>query len=254
MKADPGRGACGVVGSRRVAVGSRALFDRLGWPVPAALAAETAAPPDAAGVVSFVGWDGAVRGAIVTRDHPRPGWDATIDRLRRRGRVVLLTGAAGAEAYGARCDEVFAGVPPEAKAAVVRRLRARGRVAMVGDGSNDAPALAEADLAIAFGAPAALAAQAAAIVVTGERIDRVADALDLVDAARRRVRQNLAWALSYNAIAVPLAAIGLLNPLWAALAMTASSLLVVCNATRPLPGRSGEAAGGADRKRRTACA
>ena len=231
-RADPGRGALGVVGGRHAAVGSQALFERLGWPVPAALAAEAAA--DAAGVESFVGWDGEVRGAIVTRDQPRPGWDVAVERLRERARVVLLTGTARAEGYGARVDEVFTGVPPEAKAAVIRRLRAHGRVAMVGDGSNDAPALAEADLAVAFGSPTALAAQAAAIVVAGERIERVADALDLVAAARRRVSQNLAWALSYNAIAVPLAMSGLLNPLWAALAMTASSLLVVWNATRPL--------------------
>lgn len=230
-----GRGACGTVGNRRVAVGSQALFDALAWPVPGALAAQLAATAADAGVVSYVGWDGVVRGGIVTRDQPRPRWESVVERLRRRRSAVLLTGAASAEAYAARFDEAFAGVPPEAKAAVVRQLRRRGRVAMVGDGSNDAPALAEADLPIAFGTPTALAAQAAAIVVAGDRLDRVADALDIVDAARHRVRQNLVWALSYNAIAVPLAMSGLLNPLAAALAMVVSSLIVVWNATRPLP-------------------
>lgn len=254
VQSAPGRGACAMVGARHAAVGSAALFERLGWPVPAALAAEVALPREGAGVVSYVGWDGAVHGAIVTRDEPRPGWEATVDALRSRGRVVLLTGAASAEGYGPRFDETYTGVPPEAKAAVVRHLRKRGRVAMVGDGSNDAAALAEADLAVAFGAPTALAAQAAAIVVTGERIERIADALDLVDAARRRIRHNLAWALSYNAIALPLAMTGLLNPLWAALAMTASSLLVVWNATRPLLSADGEAMGGAGSTRSTAVA
>jgi Cu2+-exporting ATPase len=258
VTAHPGHGACGMVGSRRAAVGSRALFDRLAWSVPAALAAQVAAqqaaPAGPAGVVSYVGWDGVVRGAIVTRDQPRPRWESVVDRLRRRGRVVLLTGAAGAEAYASRFDDVFTGVPPEAKAAVIRRLRTRGRVAMIGDGSNDAPALAEADLAIAFGAPTPLAAQAAAIVVAGDRLDRVADALDIVDATRRRVSQNLVWALSYNAVAVPLAMTGLLNPLWAALAMTASSLLVVWNATRALPRLPASAEDDADSLQRNAWA
>lgn len=249
VSAEPGRGVSGLVGGRRAAVGSRALFDVLGWTVPEALgalpasgAASQAEATESAGIVSFVGWDGVVRGAIVTRDQPRPRWESVVQRLRRRGRVVLLTGAAGAEGYAHAFDDVFSGVPPEAKAAVVRQLRRRGRVAMVGDGSNDAPALAEADLSIAFGAPTPLAVQAAAIVIAGQRLEIVADALDIVDAARRRVGANLAWALSYNAIAVPLAMTGLLNPLGAALAMTASSVLVVWNATRPL-GVPGDKAG-----------
>ena len=229
----PGRGGCGSVGRRRVAVGSQALFDGLRWPVPAALAA-AAARADSAGVVSYVGWDGTVQGAIVTEDRPRPQWESVVKQLRERGALCLLTGAASAGDYALLADEVFAGVPPEAKAAVVRHLRTRGRVAMIGDGSNDAPALAQADVAIAFGAPTALAAQAAAIVITGDRLERVVDALEIVDTTRKRIRQNLGWALSYNALAVPLAMIGQINPLWAALAMTASSLLVVWNATRPI--------------------
>ena len=187
-----------------------------------------------AAVISWVGWDGCVHGAIVTRDQARPGWQDVVERLRRHGRVVLLTGAAQPGGYADGVDAVHAGVLPESKARIVRRLRADGRVLMIGDGSNDAPALAAADLGIAFGAPTALAAEAAGIVIPGHRLDRIFDAFDLIRVTRRRIRQNLGWALLYNAIAIPLAMTGLLNPLFAALAMSASSLLVVFNATRPI--------------------
>jgi Cu2+-exporting ATPase len=238
-----GRGACGSVGNRRVAVGSRALFERLGWLVPEAVEQRLAQLARGDSVVSYVGWDGIAHGAILTRDRPRPGWERVIERLRERGPVVMLTGAEHPNGYAGAFDEVFAGVPPEAKAAAVRRLQMRGRVAMVGDGSNDAAALAQADLGIAFGAPTALAAQGAALVVTGDRLERVLDAFALLAATRRRIRQNLGWALGYNAVALPLAMAGLINPLLAALAMAASSIVVVLNAARPLlrdPGAGSE--------------
>jgi Cu2+-exporting ATPase len=228
----PGRGAEAMVDGRRVAVGSHLLFAGLGWPVPAWLAQAAAARGTGSGVISFVGWDGEARAAIVTRDRRRPQWQQVLARLRRSSRVVLLTGAADPDIYADGADEVHAGVPPEAKAAIVRALKRRGSVAMVGDGSNDAPALAEADLGIAFGAPTALAAQAADVVLLGARLERVFDVFTLLAAARRRIRQNLAWALLYNATAIPLAAAGLLNPLVAAVAMSASSILVVLNSTR----------------------
>jgi Cu2+-exporting ATPase len=232
----PGRGALATVGGRRVAVGSRALFATLGWAIPQALADEMEQRRHGESVISYVGWDGRAEGAIVIRDRSRPDWERVAEQLRKHSRVVLLTGAEHPNGYREHVDEVHAGVPPEAKAAVIRRLKAQGRVAMIGDGSNDAPALAEADLGIAFGAPTALAAEAADIVIPGKRLERVLDAFELIAVTRRRIRQNLGWALAYNAVAIPLAMAGFLNPMFAAIAMSASSILVVLNAARPMLG------------------
>ncbi len=235
LEVHPGKGAVADVGTRRAAVGSKSLFAILGWEIPASLAAQAAATNPDDGVVSFVGWDGEVHGAIVTRDTSRPGWPQVVDRLRRHCRVVLITGAEHPSGYEERVDDVFSGVPPEGKAAIIRRLRRDGTVVMIGDGSNDAPALAAADLGIAFGAPTALAAEAADVIIPGDRLEQIFTALELIATVRHRVRQNLGWALMYNVIAIPLAVAGLLNPLLAALAMSSSSLLVVWNSSRSIP-------------------
>jgi len=230
----PGKGAVASVDGKQVAVGSKSLFAILGWivPEPLSVRATSATPED--GVVSYVGWDENIHGFIITQDQQRPEWKQVVKRLQENYHVVLLTGAEHPSGYEEHVNETYAGVPPEAKAAVIRQLKTDGTVIMIGDGSNDAPALAEADLGIAFGSPTALAVDAADVVISGDRLERIFDALDLIKTTRRRVRQNIGWALLYNAIAIPLAMTGFLNPLFAALAMSSSSLLVVWNSSRSI--------------------
>lgn len=235
LSSHPGKGAVAIVDKRKVAVGSRFLFATLGWTIPEALSQKAMEMSPADGVVSYVGWEGVAQGFIVTRDSDRTQWESVIRHLRKHCRVVLLTGAEQAGAYESSVDQVFAGIPPEGKAAVIRQLRKEGSVVMIGDGSNDAPALAEADLGIAFGAPTTLAAEAADVIIPGERLEQIFTAFNLIETMRSRVRQNLGWALLYNAIAIPLAITGVLNPLFAAVAMSSSSLLVVWNSTRAIP-------------------
>ncbi|PLX61749.1 heavy metal translocating P-type ATPase [Sedimenticola selenatireducens] len=229
----PGKGAEALVDGKRVVVGSQTLFRLLNWTIPDQLQAQVKGAP-AGGVVSYVGWAGMAIGAIVTGDQPRPGWKKFVAELRQQYRVVMLTGAERTDGYESAVDMHHAGVPPETKAVIVRQLREEGGVVMIGDGSNDGPALAAANLGIAFGVPTSLAADAADLIIPGDRLDRITIALDLLGSVRRRVHQNIGWALLYNAIAIPLALSGMLNPLFAALAMASSSILVVWNSSRSL--------------------
>ncbi|MDS0222924.1 heavy metal translocating P-type ATPase [Haloarcula sp. S1AR25-5A] len=236
----PGRGVSATVDGERVAVGSPALFDDLGLDVPTDLQKRCGRATENGRVPALVGWDGEARDVFVAGDRLRPHWESVVSTLAQDRDVVVITGdrpeAATPFERHDGVDEVFAGVPPEAKAEVVERLQSRGTVAMVGDGSNDAPALAAADVGIAMASGTSLAADAADAVVTTDDLRAVPDVFAVTAATRTRVRQNLAWAFCYNAVALPLALLGVLNPLFAALAMTASSLLVVGNSTRTLAG------------------
>ncbi|WP_435116499.1 heavy metal translocating P-type ATPase [Halolamina sp. C58] len=236
-EAHPGRGVSGRVGAGpQVTVGDESLFGDA--TIPDALRERYADAEGSGHLAAYVGWAGAVRGVLVAGDDPRPGWREAVERLSEDRRVVVLTGDEGAAADRFRevpgIDEVYAGLPPAGKTETVRRLRSEGTVAMVGDGSNDAPALAAADLGIAVASGTELAADAADAVLVGRDLAAVDRALDTLAATRRRVRENLAWAFCYNAVAVPAAALGVITPLVAAVAMAASSLLVVANTTRSL--------------------
>jgi Cu2+-exporting ATPase len=242
VQTHPGRGVSGVVDGRDALVGSADLFAGRDWTVPDDLRERAAAARDAGAVPALVGWDGAARGVVVAGDDPRPEWASVVDSLSAEHRVVVVTGDGDAAAarFAAHdgVSEVFSNTRPEAKVALVDRLRAdaAGGVVFVGDGSNDAPALAAADLGIALESGTPLAVDAADAVVTTDDLRTVETVFDVTRATRRRIRQNLGWALLYNVVAVPLAALGLLNPLFAAVAMATSSLLVVLNSRRRLVG------------------
>lgn len=230
------RGVEADVDGTRVLVGHPDWLHAEGWTVDEAYHQRAREAQANAQVPVAVGWDGAARGLLVVGDELRPDWHDVLNRLRRTDRqIVVLTGDSQAAADRLRAqgafDEVFAEVRPEAKTEIIRQLRTRGPIAMVGDGSNDAPALAEADLGIAFG-PTALAADSADVVVTDSELRRVPQVFALARQTRRRIRQNLGWAFLYNVIAIPLAVAGAINPLFAALAMATSSLLVVINSSR----------------------
>ncbi|QHS17465.1 cation-translocating P-type ATPase [haloarchaeon 3A1-DGR] len=224
-------------GGERVVVGTPDLVERECGPLPTALAERVDAATDDGALPIAVGWGGAARGVIVVTDRDRAGWTAALEAFADR-EVVVLTGDDGPRADRFRghpaVDEVFAGVPPDGKLEAVRGFVADGTTVMVGDGTNDAPALAAADLGIALGDGTARAVEAADVVITGDDLRTVETVFELAAGTRRRIRENVAWALCYNAVAIPLAVSGALNPFFAALAMAASSAIVVTNSTRPV--------------------
>jgi len=232
----PGEGVSGTVAGERIVVGTPGLVEHLAGPLSADLEdAVQAARADGDRPVA-VGRDDRAVAIAVVGDRERDHWTTVLDALAEK-RILLLTGDDESAAATFRdhpaVERVFAGVPPEGKVATIRRLRAEGPTAMVGDGTNDAPALSAADVGIAVGGTAHAADAADAVVVSGSLSD-VPAVFELASATRRRIRENVGWALGYNGVAIPLAAAGLLNPLAAALAMAASSLLVVTNSRRRL--------------------
>jgi P-type Cu+ transporter len=234
----PGLGARGTVEGREVLVGRERVFADRGVAIPADLAGACAQWERAGRTAVLAGWDGEARGAFAVLDTVKPSAAHAVAELRRLGlRPVLVTGdneaTARAVAAVAGIDEVIAGVLPEAKTALVTQLRAGGqRVAMVGDGVNDGPALAAADLGLAIGTGTDVAICAADMILLRDDLDAVPDAIRLARATLRTIRRNLAWASGYNFAAIPLAAAGFLDPLIAAAAMTLSSVFVVWNSLR----------------------
>jgi Cu+-exporting ATPase len=188
----------------------------------------------------WVGWDGAVHGFVVLGDTVRATSAEAVRRLRGLGlRPVLLTGdnpgaaRAVATEVGIEESDVHAQVMPADKAAVIAALQAQGRVvAMVGDGVNDAPALATADLGLAMGTGTDIAMHASDLTLVRGDLRLAADAIRLSRATLHTIKHNLFWAFAYNVAALPLAAAGLLNPTVAGAAMASSSLFVVTNSLR----------------------
>jgi Cu+-exporting ATPase len=225
FQALPGLGARGLVEGARVLVGR-----------PSLLEAEGVAVPAPGGIAVAVG--GVYAGSIEVADTVRASSAAAIDRLRALGlRPVLLTGdaasTAAAVAAAVGVEDVIAEVLPAGKVDVVRRLQAEGHlVAMVGDGVNDAAALAAADLGIAMGTGTDVAIEASALILVRADLTAAADAIVLSRATLATIKGNLFWAFAYNVAALPIAVAGLVTPMIAAAAMALSSLFVVTNSLR----------------------
>nr|WP_037041859.1 heavy metal translocating P-type ATPase [Pseudonocardia halophobica] len=249
FEALPGLGASGLVEHRQVLLGRARLLHEHGVPTQVDLDALRTRLEDEGATVVLVSWDGQVRGALAVTDKVRTSAGAAVAALRRLGlEPVMLTGdnartaAVVAETVGLDADVVVAEALPEDKVAHVRRLQADGRtVAVVGDGINDAAALATADLGIAIGRGTDAAIEAADVVLGRDDLLVVADAIELARRTHRTIRWNLVWAFGYNVAALPLAAAGLLSPLIAGAAMALSSVFVVSHSLqlrRFTPGRA----------------
>ncbi|MEV8106155.1 heavy metal translocating P-type ATPase [Streptomyces sp. NPDC088135] len=234
----PGLGVQGTVDGHRVLVGRPRLLADAGIGLPDALSGAVADAAAEGGTAVVVAWDGRARGVLTVADTIKDSSAEAVAELRALGlHPVLLTGdnraAADAVARAVGIDEVHAEVLPEEKVHVIERLRAEGRsVAMVGDGVNDAAALATADLGLAMGTGTDAAIEASDLTLVRGDLKVAADAIRLSRRTLATIRGNLFWAFGYNSAALPLAAFGLLNPMIAGAAMAFSSVFVVTNSLR----------------------
>ncbi|MGZ4399846.1 MAG: heavy metal translocating P-type ATPase [Gaiellaceae bacterium] len=233
-----GLGVEAVVDGHAVVVGRPALLAEWGLPLPAVLERGRRDVEERGGSVVAVGWDGEARGIVGLADRLKPSSAAAVAELVELGLTpVLLSGdnerTAATVASELGIERVLAGVLPEGKATEIERLQAAGEVvAMVGDGINDAPALAQADLGLAIGTGTDVAIEAADVTLVSGDLRAAADAIRLARRTLRTIKGNLFWAFAYNVAAIPLAIAGLLNPVVAAAAMAGSSLFVVSNSLR----------------------
>ena len=242
VEALPGQGLRGALvdinGTREVVIGNAGLMAARGITVTSEAKALAEAASDAGSTAVMVAVDGVAVGGLVVSDLIKDSAAGAVARLRAMGlRTILLTGdrqrAADVVGHEVGVDEVVAEVLPTDKAAVIQRLQASGRrVAMVGDGINDAAALATANLGLAVVSGTDVAMKSADIILVRRSLDVIPDAILLARRTLRTIRGNLIWAFAYNVAAVPLAAFGLLNPLIAGLAMSLSSVFVVTNSMR----------------------
>ncbi|MGX1163253.1 Cu+-exporting ATPase [Arthrobacter sp. SLBN-100] len=240
FRSAPGGGVAGTVGCRQVTAGRTGWLEHNGITITSKQAQAQAAAEATGATATWVAVDGTVAGIISLRDTVKPGSAAAVERMKALGlRPLLLTGdnaavaAQVAAAVGIDPADVYAGVLPEGKVEVVKTLQAGGAtVAMAGDGVNDAAALAQADLGIAMGSGTDVAIEAADLTVMGNDLSQVVQAIELSRRTLATIKTNLFWAFFYNAVGIPVAALGLLNPMIAGAAMAASSVLVVANSLR----------------------
>ena len=242
FKAHPGRGVSGRFGEREIVLGNEKMLQSAGIEIDVELARAFAVEGKTA---VYLGVSGQLAGLIVLSDIVRPEAAESVFRLKMMGiKPIMVTGdnpaAANAVAALVGIGEVYAGILPDEKTDIVKNLQTEGRkVAMVGDGINDAPALAQADIGIAFGRATDIAVESAAIVLVRNDLLDVVNAIELSARTLRTIMENLFWAFFYNILGIPIAAgilhaFGgpLLNPMIAALAMSFSSVSVVLNALR----------------------
>jgi Cu+-exporting ATPase len=233
-----GLGVEGVVDGHAVVAGRPGLLEEWGIELPAELRSGLEEAQEHGRTAIAAAWDGRARAILVVADTVKPSSATAVADLQRLGlHPVLLTGdnahTARAIAAEVGIDDVIAEVLPADKAAVVRRLQEEGRVvAMVGDGVNDAPALAQADLGLAIGTGTDVAIEASDLTLVSGDLHSAADAIRLARRTLRTIKGNLFWAFAYNVAALPLAASGYLNPLIAGAAMAFSSVFVVSNSLR----------------------
>lgn len=240
FRSAPGGGVVGTVEGRGILAGRTGWLMENGVRISAAQQGALADAEATGATAIWVAVDGTPAGIISLRDTVKPGSAAAVARLKKLGlRPILLTGdnaavaAQVAAAVGISPNDVHAGVLPAGKVDAVRKLQAEGAtVAMAGDGVNDAAALAQADLGIAMGSGTDVAIEAADLTVMGDDLGQVAQAIELSRRTLATIKTNLFWAFFYNAIGIPVAALGLLNPMIAGGAMAASSVLVVANSLR----------------------
>lgn len=233
-----GRGVTGSVSGKSLFVGNRRLIAELGIQVEPAIERQARESEAEGKTVSFIGWEGELRALAIFGDRIKPDAISLAAELKQRGIDVRLvsgdspaTTAWTASAIG--IDSFESEILPEQKAEAVRRLQKSGSiVAMVGDGINDAPALAQADLGIAMASGTDIAMKAAAVILMNGSLPKILDVLDLSNQTMRVVRQNLFWAFFYNSLGISLAVAGILNPIMAAVAMLLSSVSVVGNSLR----------------------
>lgn len=238
VRVEKGLGIAGEVNGRTVAVGNRRFIEESGPCPDAAIAARVADWESSGMTTAYFAIDGKMAGAVAFGDHIREDAASVIGRLKTRGvRTIVVSGdAPGTTRYVAGqigADDHRSGALPADKVTAIERLQQEGAtVAMIGDGINDAPALATADLGIAMGSGTDIAMKAADVVLVGNSLEKLLTAFDLSKKTWRIVRQNLFWAFFYNTLGMSLAITGVLNPIMAAAAMFLSSLSVIGNSLR----------------------